>query len=438
MTGEAQERWLLDGLRRSKARWNVIAQQTMMAQFDYDTGPGESINSDQWDGYVPARDRIMRALDDSGPSNPVVLSGDWHSSWVNDLKRNVDDPASATVATEFVGTSISSGCGWRDDVEAALAANPHVRFFDGRYRGYVRCEVSRDSWRSDYRVVSSATDPSGPATTLSAWRVIDGRPRAERVGGLKVTDVQVPVFEAGRPGTATVSLENDTTGDVQVEVAAVGPPGWAGTPVRATLASGASRAVQLPVTPPRPEPSVADLDFRVAAEGVEVFGPPRTRNVVAVPAIEAAHVSLDAGAATGPVQAGFARLSPADAWSSEKGYGWASSPPPGSRDRGGPDALRRDFALGRGSATSLRIGVPAGPHRAWLLTGDGSFEAGNTIVSIAGRVVAESGPRVIPEGRFVWIEVPLDGGAQGRPVDLELTGDLRDGFWRLVALSLTR
>lgn len=136
--------------------------------------------------------------------------------------------------------------------------------------------------------------------------------------------------------------------------------------------------------------------------------------------------------------AGFARLSPADAWSFEKGYGWASSPPPGSRDRGGPDALRRDFALGRGSATSLRIGVPAGPHRAWLLTGDGSFEAGNTIVSIAGRVVAESGPRVIPEGRFVWIEVPLDGGAQGRPVDLELTGDLRDGFWRLVALSLTR
>lgn len=142
MTGEAQERWLLDGLSRSKAHWNVIAQQTIMAQFDYDPGPGESINSDQWDGYVPARDRIMRTLAEGSPSNPVVLSGDWHSSWVNDLKLDFNDPAAATVATEFVGTSISSGCGWRDDVEAALAANPHVHFFDGTYRGYVRCEVT--------------------------------------------------------------------------------------------------------------------------------------------------------------------------------------------------------------------------------------------------------------------------------------------------------
>src|SRR5688572_1344816 len=35
MTGPVQERWLLRRLRRSPARWNVIAQQTMFAQFDF-------------------------------------------------------------------------------------------------------------------------------------------------------------------------------------------------------------------------------------------------------------------------------------------------------------------------------------------------------------------------------------------------------------------
>lgn len=438
MAGDAQERWLLDGLARSQAQWNVVAQQTIMAQFDYDPGPAESINKDQWDGYVPARERILRTLGEGGPSNPVVLTGDWHSSWVNDLKLDFDDPASATVATEFVGTSISSGCGWRDDVEAALGANPHVRFFDGTYRGYVRCEVTPDSWRSDYRVVSSATDPTGPAATLSAWRVLDGRPGAVPVDGLHVTGVEIPVLEAGRPGAVTVSLVNQTDGDVEAEVTVSAPAGWVATPVRVALPAGGSSSVQAPVTPPGPEPSTADLDVRVLAEGTEVFGPPRVSNAVAVPATDDAVVSLDAGAVTSPVQPGFARLSSADTWSVERGYGWVGPPLPSSRDRGGPDALRRDFALGRGPATSLRLGVPAGQHRAWLLTGDSSFASGNTIVSIDGRVVAQSGPQEIPAGRFVWVEVPLDGGSDGRPVDLALTGELRDGFWRVVSLSLTR
>jgi len=436
LTGDAQEGWLLDGLQSSKSRWNVIAQQTMMAQLDYDTGPAQSINSDQWDGYVPARDRILAALGKGGPANPVVLSGDWHSSFVNDLKRDFVDPASETVATEFVGTSISSGCGWRGAVEAALSANPHIRFFNGTYRGYVRCNVTPDSWRSDYRVVSSAADPTGPAATLTAWRVLNGRPGAQPVDGLTVTGVQVPVLEAGRPGAVTVSLTNQTRKNIDVEVRVIVPSRWAATGAKVSLAPGESTSVQAPVTPPGPQPSTADLDVRVLAAGTEVFGPPLTQQAVAVPTSDSAVVSLDAGAATGPVQPGFTLLSPADTWSVEKGYGWVGSPLPGSRDRSGPDDLRRDFTLGRGPATTLRLAVPAGPHRAWLLTGDASFDAANTIVRIDGQVVAQSGP--IPAGDFVWIEVPLDGGTDGQPVDLQLTGDQGDGYWRLVALSMTQ
>jgi phosphodiesterase/alkaline phosphatase D-like protein len=46
MTGPEQERWLLEGLERSRARWNTIGQQTIMARFDYDAGDGEIFNLD--------------------------------------------------------------------------------------------------------------------------------------------------------------------------------------------------------------------------------------------------------------------------------------------------------------------------------------------------------------------------------------------------------
>lgn len=173
MTGRDQERWLLGGLDRSRARWNVIAQQTMMAHYDYDPGAGEIINHDQWDGYAAARERLLDFLADRRPSNPVIISGDWHSSFVNDLKADFRDPDSETLATEFVGTSISSGCPWANRVEEALSENPHVRFFDGSNRGYVRCTLDDKLWRTDIRAVDGAG-----AATLSSWVVESGNPAA--------------------------------------------------------------------------------------------------------------------------------------------------------------------------------------------------------------------------------------------------------------------
>jgi len=179
LTGDRQQRWLFDGLDRSRARWNVLAQQTIMAYFDYDTGSGISVNHDQWDGYNGSRRRLLEFLAARRPSNPVVLTGDWHSSWVNDLTRDPFDPDSELLGTEFVGTSISSGCGWAGAIAAAVPANPQVKFFDGSRRGYVRCRVTPEEWRSDYQVVPSADDTTAPASTLTSWVVEDGRPGAQ-------------------------------------------------------------------------------------------------------------------------------------------------------------------------------------------------------------------------------------------------------------------
>jgi alkaline phosphatase D len=88
------------------------------------------------------------------------------------------------VATEFVGTSISSN----GDVPVygpyygpMIPANPHIRFFDGDRRGYVRCLLDRREWRTDLRMVTTVSRPDAPVYTFASFVVEDGRPGAQRV-----------------------------------------------------------------------------------------------------------------------------------------------------------------------------------------------------------------------------------------------------------------
>jgi alkaline phosphatase D len=180
LLGSEQRRWLLTGLDRSRARWNVVAQQLLMAELDLQPGPGLAYNSDGWDGYAADRDRILRFLAARRPSNPVVLGGDLHSFWVNDLTLDHHRPGAATLASEFVGTSVSSSGPPYEPLRACLADNPHVRFFDSRWRGYLRCLVDRQHWRTDLRVVDTVEWPGAPAQTLASFAVQHGHPGPQR------------------------------------------------------------------------------------------------------------------------------------------------------------------------------------------------------------------------------------------------------------------
>jgi alkaline phosphatase D len=181
MLGPEQERWLLRGLERSRARWNVIAQQQLMAELLQRTRTGaEAYWSDGWDGYAAARGRILAHIETRRPANPVVIGGDIHSFWVTDLKADFRDPRAPAVATEFVTTSITSLAVPYEVFAAALPDNPHVRFFDGRQRGYVRCTVTPERWQTDLRVVSDVRDRGATARTLASFLIEDGRPGAVR------------------------------------------------------------------------------------------------------------------------------------------------------------------------------------------------------------------------------------------------------------------
>lgn len=183
LLGEAQERWLLDGMAGSTSRWQVLAQQVMMAPFDGDPGSDTFVAMDPWSGYPAARDRLLSAVGERAAGRAVVITGDIHSNWVNDLRAGFDRPDRPSVATEFVGTSIASGGDGEEQparVTAALGANPHVRWQNSR-RGYVRCRVTPEEWRTDYRTVEYVSRPGAPLLTPTSWRCEHGRPGVERV-----------------------------------------------------------------------------------------------------------------------------------------------------------------------------------------------------------------------------------------------------------------
>lgn len=173
MTGQAQEAWLLDALKRSSAPYNVLASQTWFAPYRYNAPPeAPRVNMDQWDGYGVQRQRIIDALAQS-VSNPVVLSGDWHSACAMRIHERPFDVQSRRIGHNFCGTSISSHCPWAGPLDAAKAFNPHVDYLDGHKRGYIRSFVERNNWTATYRTVNLPSDPNSGCTNAIEMRTRD-------------------------------------------------------------------------------------------------------------------------------------------------------------------------------------------------------------------------------------------------------------------------
>ncbi len=178
MIGFNQEAWLYAALSHSKSQWNVIAQDVLMAQLREKQDGIDSFWTDDWDGYPANRARLLNRIHDSKVSNPVIVGGDIHTFFANDLKLDFDDAKSPTVATEFVGTSIASYGPPYDLIARALPDNPHVHFFESRRRGYVAVDLDRAQMQVRMRVVSDAHDPKAEIATLKTFAVESGRPGA--------------------------------------------------------------------------------------------------------------------------------------------------------------------------------------------------------------------------------------------------------------------
>lgn len=182
LLGASQRDWLLNGFSTSAARWQVLGNQAPMGQTDDDPGPAADVFTDPWDGYVADRNTVLGQAADRDVRNLVVITGDRHQNYAGDLRRDCTDPDSPIVATEFVGTSITSGGDGSDSPEEGerfLAANPDWKFFNEQ-RGYVRVHVNEKLWRSDFRVVPYVEKPGAPISTRASYVVEDGAAGAAR------------------------------------------------------------------------------------------------------------------------------------------------------------------------------------------------------------------------------------------------------------------
>lgn len=194
LLGADQEAWFLRELSSSKergTRWRIVGQQIMMGQL---LNPnGTPFNPDQWDGYVAARNRILQHLATNAIGNVVVLTGDIHSSWGNEISVNPFSPSLNTrLAVEFVTPGITSP-GIDDQAQATglegqvTATHPHVKYVNLFRRGYTLVDITPERAQAEWYHVSTITERSAQQDLARVLRTASGENR------LVAGDVSSPV-----------------------------------------------------------------------------------------------------------------------------------------------------------------------------------------------------------------------------------------------------
>lgn len=209
ITGRAQLDWLKSGLASSDAAWQLVGTSVMISPVAFGSLPAEllapiaellglpkegiAINVDQWDGYTDDRKELLQHLTDRAIRNTVFLTGDIHMAWANDVPvKAATYPLSASAATEFVVTSVTSDN--LDDIlhvpagtvsvlaaGALKAANRHVEWVDLDHHGYGVLDVTADRSQMDYYAVSDRADRDATASWARSYRTRNGTQRVERV-----------------------------------------------------------------------------------------------------------------------------------------------------------------------------------------------------------------------------------------------------------------
>jgi alkaline phosphatase D len=210
LLGATQESWLLDELARSVAqgtRWRLIGQQVMMGQLINVLLPGNCpFSADQWDGYAPARARLLTALADNAIDNVVVLTGDIHSSWAHELALTpfdgaTYDPASGSgsVAVEIITPAVTSP-GIDDPVvaaqfaAAALDSHPHIKYVDLYRRGYTLVDIDAERIQAEWYHVATIQERRADEELAATLTVASG------------TNHWLPATEASTPVAGAAAL----------------------------------------------------------------------------------------------------------------------------------------------------------------------------------------------------------------------------------------
>ncbi|MCX5269140.1 alkaline phosphatase [Streptomyces sp. NBC_00199] len=208
ITGRAQLDWLKAGLKSSDTTWRLVGNSVMISPFVIGSlsadlfkplakllglpQDGLGLNTDQWDGYTDDRRELLAHLRANAIRNTVFLTGDIHMAWANDVPVDAGTyPLSASAATEFVVTSVTSDN--LDDIvkvpEGTLtaiaspvirAANRHVHFVDTDRHGYGVLDITAERAQMDYYVLSDRTSATATSSWQRSYRTRSGTQKVER------------------------------------------------------------------------------------------------------------------------------------------------------------------------------------------------------------------------------------------------------------------
>ena len=166
--GADQEAWFFDELRASKAQWKLVCQQVLMSPLP------QYLNTDQWDGYPAARDRFYDAIEKGGVKDVVVLTGDIHASFANDLARRPTEPGGydpatgkGSLAVEIVTPAITSETPSKPSAVQVLLENKWVKHVNMERHGFVLLDLDRDRAHAAFHYVKDVESREGQDAEFS-------------------------------------------------------------------------------------------------------------------------------------------------------------------------------------------------------------------------------------------------------------------------------
>lgn len=173
LLGTNQGNWLTNKLSASTAKWKVLGQQVMMAPLKVF---GVAVNGDQWDGYPAERNKVYNHILNNNISNMVVITGDIHSSWANDLPTSTYNgtTGAGSAGVEFVTPSVTSpGITLPLGATAIQASNSHIKYCDLSSHGYVIMDVNKTRTQADWYNISTIDSQSSSFSYAKSFCVND-------------------------------------------------------------------------------------------------------------------------------------------------------------------------------------------------------------------------------------------------------------------------
>lgn len=242
-----------------------------------------------------------------------------------------------------------------------------------------------------------------------------------------------PLLLGGVENDMVLQLTNATAKSESLKVAIDGSmDGWTSTTVKKALKSAETGRSPIKLTPPL-EPSIGAVRFSCDPSSLTQIGF-ATQLMTVTPDASHCVFAIDIGAKPKDVVKSYASLTSDDLWQDGSTVGWVDKAP---RDvwSGAAWGPLLDHFASDSAARTLRLSIPAGHQRAWMLVGGEGAGTQPITAKLGKTILVDTG--YLEEGEFQWAPFALDGGKNGATLDLTFEG--RDGRnWRLGALVVLK